>query len=129
MNYDYELIDHGIDGCQYFTGCGVAYTSYSDVVTGCGENFAEALDDCLDSIAQDSAIDTTILEAQIREDEGYVGKPWPTEPSATAVCEKCNQDQADEDGEFPQEFYDGLDSYYYVSIRWNKPVPVAGVQS
>jgi hypothetical protein len=27
----------------------------------------------------------------------------------------------DEDGEFPEDFYAGIDSYYYVSIRWNEP--------
>jgi hypothetical protein len=34
---EFEVIDHGIDGSQYFQGCGVAYTKFKYVVTGCGQ--------------------------------------------------------------------------------------------
>jgi hypothetical protein len=117
---DYQLLDHGVEGSQYFQGCGVIGTQFESVVTGCGENFAEALDDALDQIAQDGDVDVEDLEKQIREDEGYVGKDWPTKPSATSEAEKWNQDQKDpETGEFDQEFYDSIDCYYYVSIRYS----------
>ena len=66
---DYELIDHGIDNSQYFQGCGTCFTSFDNVVTGCGDNFAEALEDALDSIAQQTDGDVTEgLEARIRAD-------------------------------------------------------------
>jgi len=46
-----ELIDHGITGSQYFQGCGTAFTQYDHVATGCGDNFAEALNDAVDMMA------------------------------------------------------------------------------
>ncbi|KKK96518.1 hypothetical protein LCGC14_2661980, partial [marine sediment metagenome] len=49
---EFELIDHGIDHCQYFPGCGIAYTNFKNVVTGTGDNPAEAIDECLDQASQ-----------------------------------------------------------------------------
>ena len=99
---DYELLDHGIDHAQYFSGCGVAYTSFENVVTGCGENFAEAIEDAFEQIAQ-ASFDVTTLEERIREDEHC--DRWPTAPCA-------NEDVSEQDLE-------GSELYYYVSIRWN----------
>lgn len=48
----YEVIDHGFDGEQYFQGCGVAYTEFSYVATGIGETAREAFDDALEGLAQ-----------------------------------------------------------------------------
>lgn len=48
----YQVIDHGIDGSQYFQGCGVCFTDYDQVATGCGNDFHEAFEDALDSVAQ-----------------------------------------------------------------------------
>jgi len=48
----FEVVDHGIDGDQYFQGCGLTFTSYEDIATGIGENFAEAVDDALEILAQ-----------------------------------------------------------------------------
>jgi len=112
---DYELLDHGVNGSQYFQGCGIAFTPYNNVTTGCGEDFGEALEDALEQVAQ-QGFDAKSLKRQIRTDEGYIRKPWPTKPSATSVFEKYNPDAKDEDGEWD---YDGCDLYYYVSIRWS----------
>ena len=104
---DYELIDHGIDNSQYFPGCGVAFTPYSNVVTGCGDNPAEAIEDCLNQIGQ-CGFDAESLFAQILTDEGWVSSAHiPTEPSAS---EDCDPDDA-------QDY--GCEVYYYVSLRWN----------
>lgn len=111
---DYELIDHGVENHQYFQGCGVAYTRFTDAVTGCGENFAEALEDALTQIAENN-MDSNDLEQRIRADEGYTDKPWPETPSATSVFQKHNPDAQDEDGEWD---YDDCALYYYVSIRY-----------
>lgn len=93
----YELIDHGIDGCQYFPGCGTYGTAYSHVVTGCGDNPAEAIEDALEQIAcGEDSVDVDALEAQILADAGW--REFPTSPSVT--------DNSDE-------------LYYYVSIRYN----------
>jgi len=100
---DYELIDHGIEHPQYFQGCGTAYTSYRHVVTGIGDNPAEAIDDCLDQIAMD-CVDAEVLEKRILADEGW--EAFPTTPSVYALCP---QPESDSDREL----------YYHVSIRYN----------
>lgn len=50
---EYEVIDHGFDAEQYFTGCGKAYTDFDAVQTGIGETAQEAFEDALDCLAQD----------------------------------------------------------------------------
>ena len=98
---EFELIDHGIEHSQYFQGCGVAFTRFANVVTGIGDNPAEAIDDCLEQVAQ-AGFDTEGMEARILEQEGL--KAIPTTPSVAAEF------GCDETGE----------AYYHVSIRWNE---------
>lgn len=45
---DYEVITHGINSSDYFTGCGTGV--YEHVVTGIGETPSEALDDALEML-------------------------------------------------------------------------------
>ena len=90
---DFEVIDHGIEGSQYFQGCGVAFSKFSDVVTGCGNDFAEAFDDALESLAQNG------LDAEDLEDR-----------------ERADRTDWTGDGPVPE---DAEDVYYYVSIRYN----------
>lgn len=91
----YELIDHGIDYPDYFQGCGVAFTDFTDVATGCGDNPAEAIEDALESLAQAGQWDIEDLESRIKAEE-FSGKPYPVKPSASKR---------------------GEDAYYYASIR------------
>ena len=44
----YEIVDHGEDGASYFPGCGVAFTSFDSVSTGCGDSARAALEDALE---------------------------------------------------------------------------------
>ncbi len=119
---DYQLLDHGIDGSQYFPGCGVYGTSFDHVVTGCGDNFSEAINDALESMAQGvecNGVDIEAFEHQMLTDEGLLvdGEPpqcWPHEPSANAVARKSNGDMSEEEWENAD-----CDVYYYVSIRYN----------
>jgi hypothetical protein len=48
---DHQVIDHGVDGSQYFQGCGVSCTEYTDVYTGIGDSAHEALEDALEQAA------------------------------------------------------------------------------
>lgn len=48
----FEIINHGVEHAQYFQGCGISNTTFEDVATGCGSTEKEALDDALDSLAQ-----------------------------------------------------------------------------
>ena len=66
---EFELIDHGIEHSQYFQGCGVAFTWFANVVTGIGDNPAEAIDDCLEERAM-NGFDVEGMEARILEQEG-----------------------------------------------------------
>ena len=92
---DFELVDHGIENEQYFQGCGVAFTTFSDVATGIGDNPAEAIDDCLEQIAQND-VDVDGMEARILADLGR--KKLPLRPSVKQSADDC---------------------HYYVSIRYN----------
>lgn len=48
---EYEVIDHGPDHHQYFSGCGTAYSGFDHVVTGAGHDSREAFNDALDQMA------------------------------------------------------------------------------
>jgi hypothetical protein len=48
----YEIINHGVEHSDYFQGCGVACTEFTDVATGIGNSEREALDDAIEQLAQ-----------------------------------------------------------------------------
>ena len=52
MAADFEFVRHGIEHEQYFQGCGVAFTRWTNAVTGIGSTEAEAFDDALEMLAQ-----------------------------------------------------------------------------
>ncbi len=110
----FQVVDHGIEHAQYFQGCGVAFTEYDECVTGCGDNFAEAINDALESMAEISDSDLDALEIEIKADLGMVGT-FPVKPSATDQFAKYNPPE-EEDGEVD---FDGCELYYYVSIRYS----------
>ena len=117
---DYELVDHGIDGSQYFQGCSTVFPYYDHVVTGCGENPAEAIDDALDNLAQDG-YELDGFEDQIKRDypeflssEGEFSET----PYAHAECESEEHDEdCEEDCTELHDDHDECELYYYVSIR------------
>ena len=47
----YQIVDHGFEGEQYFQGCGLSFTEFEDVATGCGDTIKAAFEDALDSLA------------------------------------------------------------------------------
>lgn len=48
---NYQVLDHGVEGSQYFQGCGVSGTEYISVATGIGDTPHEALEDALEQLA------------------------------------------------------------------------------
>lgn len=48
---DYEILDHGVENADYFTGCGTSFTEFDDVFTGIGNNQREALENALEDMA------------------------------------------------------------------------------
>jgi hypothetical protein len=93
---EFELVDHGIEHEQYFQGCGLAFTTYTDVATGIGSNAAEAIDDALESLAQNDW-DVEGMEKRILAQELPGKRKLPTKP---CVLKRH-----------------GEDAYYYLSIR------------
>ena len=95
---DFEVIDHGIELSQCFEGCGLAFTNFEIVVTGIGGNPAEAIDDCLEQMAQ-AGFETEGMETRIMKQEGW--ESLPTTPDVQTIYGSIE------------------DIYYHVSIRWN----------
>ena len=48
---DHQILDHGVNGSQYFQGCGTYGTEYTEVYTGIGDSAHEALEDALEQAA------------------------------------------------------------------------------
>ena len=83
---DFEVIHHGMMYSDYFQGCGTS--TYQDVATGIGDNLTEAIDDCLEQLAE----------------------RWNTENMETRIVEKY--------GTIPEvEQPENVDCHHYVSIR------------
>lgn len=94
---EYAVIDHGVDGSQYFPGCGVAFTRYTDVATGIGESAREAGIDAFEGADIPTSVDASELIKDIAA--------LPDEADAHEEC-----DPAD-DGE--------CELTHFVSIRWS----------
>jgi hypothetical protein len=70
----YQVVDHGVESCQYFQGCGVSSTEYDTCYTGIGDSAHEALEDALESAAQsdwdvEGIPNTLSKEVVVPEDE------------------------------------------------------------
>lgn len=84
----YEIIDHGMDGSQYFPGCGTSYTKFTHVWTGAGDSNKEAYNDALD---------------QMYDDFVYLADKMPKRPAGFTLRPRVPADYED--------------VYFYVSIR------------
>ena len=76
----YELLDHGVDHSQYFQGCGTAHTDYDECATGIGNDPREALDDCLDQIADQTS------SGFVEELERLILKDFPAFNDAATIA-------------------------------------------
>lgn len=103
---EFETIDHGIHHAQYFQGCGVSYTAFDHIVTGCGGSASEAWDDALEQIATSHDIDLASLEAS--EDHALFTSKEAQNASVEKHLEKMGE-----------EMEEDCELYYYVSIRYN----------
>ena len=118
----FEIVDHGIDNAQYFQGCGVSRTKFSDVAIGCGDNPAAALSDALETLAQDGW-DVSKVEASA-EGIAYLNADKPSaSDEVRAQLEADNpQGNNESDADYSariDEYHSNCDSelYYYVSVR------------
>ena len=72
---DFELIHHGMMYSDYFQGCGTS--TYQDIATGIGDNLTEAIDDCLEQLAERWNVEN--MEARIVEKYGEIPEVAPPE--------------------------------------------------
>lgn len=109
----YEVISHGIDHAQYFQGCGVSFTPFDHVATGCGDSVWSALDDALEGIAQSVESDTKrkVLLACIEHEHAPLRKTLEAN-SVHAYLVRDGQIGPDDD------MPDDCELYHYVSIRF-----------
>ena len=88
MIESFELVDHGIQHEQYFQGCGVSCTEYTDIATGMGDNPREAIDDALEQLAC-NGWDVDAMEERIIEQELPGKRVIPCKP-AVGNREDCH---------------------------------------
>ena len=95
---DFEIVEHGI---FYSVNCSAL--SFEHVVTGFGNNLAEAIYNCLDQMAMRD-FDMKDMEKRILEQMSW--DVFPIEPSIS------KKDKYREQKRYVE--------YYHVSIRWNE---------
>jgi hypothetical protein len=86
----FEVINHGVEHSQYFQGCGLAFTRFEDVATGIGDSPFEALEDALESLAQNN---------------------WDVSAVVNDLPKDSDLPEAEDDDAEPSEVY------HYVSVR------------
>lgn len=117
-----------IDTPDYWQGHGTAFTAYTDCATGNGGTLREALDDALDSLAQDD------IEVSDEQSAAMLEEIGPgLDVTLPVHCPKCgNADCVEENPDFGEEgdsadygctacdyVFDSDDTgeqYYYVSV-------------
>lgn len=110
----FEIIDHGIKHSQYFQGCGVSYTNFNEVATGCGQNATEALEDALEQIACGAqSVDLSAIE----ESRDY--KTAQTKRVKAFTVEKYLRKQGELKRNQDMSDLNNCELYYYLSIRYN----------
>ena len=101
---EFQLVDHGIENIQYFSGCGVSFTNFEEVTTGIGNNLEQAIDDCLEQMAMNGwNVDNMVSRIKEQIDLGLM--VWEEIPETPSVVHE-------------RDAY-GDDTYYHVSIQWN----------
>ena len=115
----FEIIDHGADHSQYFQGCDVSHSEYTDVATGIGDTPAEALDDALDQLAS-AGFDVSPIDDTPANKLEWLGVDYDSR-SAHVDCEP--EGCANETGECdhtecaPEGRHDECELRYFVSVR------------
>jgi hypothetical protein len=107
---DFTVECLGVDYPDYFQGYGLGPKSnYSDCCYGIGNTEAEALEDCMEMMAQSGRVDLDeAAEKRIREDYGHC------DDTVTAAEEAGCEDESDDADNM---VYEG--PYWHVGIKWN----------
>jgi hypothetical protein len=92
----YQIVDHGVEHSQFFTGCGTAFTEYESVYTGIGDTPFEALEDALNEASMDD---------------------WDCENIENELSDKSDIPDARQEEDDDELSDDASELYHYVSIR------------
>ena len=118
----FKILDHGVEHSQYFQGCGISHTPFTDVATGIGDTPGEALDDALEQLAQSDWDVETIERSEAAK---------PLRASTVEAHTDCEQECCDacssalENGSCPtgcanfdqRAWHDDCELHYHVSVR------------
>ncbi len=96
---DFHVESLGIDFPDTFPGYGVAHTNFAFCTYGIGNTEKEALDDCLDKMAEMAGFDFT------KEDEFRIRSIYG---------------DVDEDTTVDDEMESEAQAYFHVGIKWNE---------
>lgn len=86
----YEIINHGVEHPDYFQGCGVANTEYTDVVTGIGHSPYTAMEDALETLAAGLDFDSHFWDgelAKMPKESDLTDDPWEEDIEVQRVNE------------------------------------------
>jgi hypothetical protein len=121
----FEIVNHGIQHSQYFQGCGTTFTDYTDVATGIGDDYNEALNDALENLAQMGWNVDIVVSDEDGDGESVSDRRAEEMEAAKADArEAVVSDDDDEDSFDDDEFEDQWESdnedderNYMVSVR------------
>lgn len=115
---DFTVESLGVEYPDYFQGYGLGPSAeYTDCTYGIGNTEAEALEDCLEMLAQSGSIDfDDETEQLIRDEYGHA------DDNVTAADELgINEDHEDTDVPLcgPDSTFDEFPAYWHIGIKWN----------
>lgn len=119
----FQVIHHGIECSQYFQGCGVSHTKFEEVATGVGDTPLEAIDDALESLAQ-NGWDVSSIEASDDYRKAKLSVTSASDEIRQLVIGENPQNEGESNDDYDERLEDlfeeantGMDTYYYLSIR------------
>ena len=117
---DFSVVALGVESPSYFQGFGTSFTEFDHCTYGIGYTEAEALDDCIEMMAQSGNFDfTEECEKAIRAEYGKVDADTTVDDYLGR--NDCDENDEDEDGDDCDDCDDcGEDAYYHIGIRWNE---------
>lgn len=107
---DFQVESLGIDSPSYFNGYGTAFSDFEYSVYGIGDTEEEALEDCMEMMAQSAGFDwSEDVEKSIREAYGECD-------GSTTVADELGwtEEEAEEVAD------SGEGCYFHVGIMWNE---------
>lgn len=99
---EFRIQSHGLEHSQYFQGAGIAFSKWEDCATGIGSSEMEALDDALDSLAQN--------------DWEFVGECQEELEREIKVAQAFQQTQENEHSAYVGDEDQCCEVWYYVTV-------------